>query len=103
MGGGKKNENENENGRKREFATDPRSKRAREKYAVRAHPSLRFFFTEPESQTSNCKLHCLHQSNNCNRKLPCQTKGKQEGPPVNLQSVLLTQMMFLLQVEASWA
>ena len=31
MGGGKKNENENENGRKREFATDPRSKRAREK------------------------------------------------------------------------
>ena len=62
-----------------------------------------FFFAEPESQTGNCKLHCLHQSNSCNRKLHCQTKGKQEGPPVNLQRVLLTQMMFLLQVEASWA
>ena len=31
MGGGKKKKNENENGRKREFATDPHSKRAREK------------------------------------------------------------------------
>ena len=37
MGGGKKNENENENGRKREFATDPRSKRAREKNTPFGH------------------------------------------------------------------
>ena len=35
MGGGKKNENEN--GRKREFATDPRSKRAREKNTPFGH------------------------------------------------------------------
>ena len=37
MGGGKKNENENENGRKREFATDPRSKRAQEKNTPFGH------------------------------------------------------------------
>ena len=39
-----------------------------------------FFFAEPESQTSNCKLHCLHQSNNCNRKLHCQTKRQARRP-----------------------
>ena len=42
MGGGKKNENEN--GRKREFATDPRSKRAREKIRRSGTPLTPIFF-----------------------------------------------------------
>ena len=46
MGGGKKKKTKkkkNENGRKREFATDPLPNAPREKDAVRAHPSLRSY------------------------------------------------------------